>query len=127
MRCPFCRDNWSRETLVLAESDSGYFIKNEDPVLRCSGLVIPKRHVASPFDLTDAEWSDTHFLLREAAVVLSDNAPEGYNIGWNVGQVAGQIVPHAHLHVIGRFSDEPFASQGIRHHLKQPANARPVT
>ncbi|MGO4194326.1 hypothetical protein AB4Z13_03050 [Rhizobium sp. YAF28] len=41
-----------------------------------------------------------------------------------IGEVAGQTVQHAHLHVIGRFADEPLAGHGIRHHLKQANNRR---
>lgn len=51
--------------------------------------------------------------------------PDGYNVGWNSGAVAGQEVFHAHLHVIPRFADEPLAGRGIRYALKQPTNRRP--
>jgi histidine triad (HIT) family protein len=50
--------------------------------------------------------------------------PDGYNIGWNVFKVAGQNVPHAHLHVLARYSDEPFAGKGIRYFFKQENNKR---
>ena len=50
--------------------------------------------------------------------------PAGYNVGWNNGAVAGQSVFHAHMHVIPRFADEPFAGRGIRYWLKQEDNRR---
>ena len=50
--------------------------------------------------------------------------PDGYNIGWNVGKVAGQEVAHAHMHIIPRYSDEPYAGRGIRSWFKQPENIR---
>ena len=89
-------------------------------------MVIPIRHVATPFDLATEEWIATRDLLAEARRVLDRDGPAGYSIGWNVHPVAGQTVPHAHLHVIGRFADEPLAGQGIRHALKQPGNCRPL-
>jgi histidine triad (HIT) family protein len=51
--------------------------------------------------------------------------PDGFNVGWNCGPVGGQVIPHAHLHVIPRFADEPYAGKGIRHWLKQESNRRP--
>jgi diadenosine tetraphosphate (Ap4A) HIT family hydrolase len=49
-------------------------------------------------------------------------APDGYNIGWNCGRVGGQDLFHAHMHVIPRFRQEPFAGKGIRALLKSDAN-----
>jgi diadenosine tetraphosphate (Ap4A) HIT family hydrolase len=48
--------------------------------------------------------------------------PDGYNVGWNCGTVGGQIDMHAHMHVIPRFRQEPYAGRGIRYWMKQPAN-----
>lgn len=87
-------------------------------------MIIPKRHVATPFDLTPEEWMATHELLTQAKRLLDQERPDGYSIGWNVHPVGGQSVSHVHLHVIARFADEPLAGQGIRHALKQPANRR---
>jgi diadenosine tetraphosphate (Ap4A) HIT family hydrolase len=50
--------------------------------------------------------------------------PDGYNLGWNCGIVGGQEVFHAHLHIIPRFKDEPYAGRGIRYWLKQESNKR---
>lgn len=87
-------------------------------------MIIPKRHVATPFELTPEEWMATHELLGVAKRLLDLERPDGYSVGWNVHAVGGQTVPHAHLHVIGRFADEPLAGTGIRHALKQPLNRR---
>jgi diadenosine tetraphosphate (Ap4A) HIT family hydrolase len=48
--------------------------------------------------------------------------PDGYNVGWNCGEAGGQIAMHAHMHVIPRFRQEPYAGRGIRYWLKQTAN-----
>uniref|UniRef100_UPI003D23A253 HIT family protein n=1 Tax=Kroppenstedtia sanguinis TaxID=1380684 RepID=UPI003D23A253 len=50
--------------------------------------------------------------------------PDGYNVGWNCRETGGQSIPHAHLHVIPRFTDEHHAGKGIRHWLKQKDNRR---
>jgi len=66
-------------------------------------------------------------MLQRVKVLLDNEyAPDGYNVGWNVGSVGGQHIFHAHFHVIPRFADEPFAGKGIRHWLKQPENRRKV-
>jgi diadenosine tetraphosphate (Ap4A) HIT family hydrolase len=66
------------------------------------------------------------FALLQRVKALLDIAyqPQGYNVGWNCGQVGGQSVFHAHLHVIPRYQDEPFAGRGIRYWLKQVDNSR---
>lgn len=122
--CPFCPSNRPGRDATLLENRSAYFIRSLDPVLQCAGMIIPFRHAVTPFDLTRDEWLDTFDLLSRAKLILDEEGPGGYNVGWNIGQVAGQTVPHLHLHVIGRFSDEPFAGQGIRHHLRHDDNRR---
>jgi len=47
---------------------------------------------------------------------------DGYNVGWNCWPAGGQIDMHAHMHVMPRFRQEPYAGRGIRFWLKQPTN-----
>ena len=90
-----------------------------------SYVIIPKSQVSSPFEMSEKEWNDTKLLLEKIKTYLDEKyKPDGYNLGWNVGKVAGQEVAHAHLHIIPRFSDEPFAGKGIRYLFKQPENIR---
>jgi diadenosine tetraphosphate (Ap4A) HIT family hydrolase len=100
----------------------------EDPrwqgALRFSGMIVPVRHAETVFDLTPEEITATFRMLARAKAWLDEeHRPDGYNVGWNTGAVAGQQVFHAHLHVIPRFVQEPLAGQGIRAHLKGPENA----
>jgi len=120
--CPFCLETAYPYGDILTTNDHAYLITNPDPVLQASLMIIPLRHVETPFDLNDAEWKVTKLLLDEAKLWLDGQGAEGYTVGWNVGMVAGQHIPHAHLHVIGRFADEPLAGRGLRHALKQPEN-----
>lgn len=122
--CPFCLPRTDVD--VLAKSEHCYIAATNDPVLRTSVMIIPVRHVETPFDLTPVEWMATHAMLLQAREILGAEAPDGFSVGWNVGAVAGQEVFHAHLHVIGRYADEPMAGRGIRYALKQPGNARRV-
>lgn len=88
-------------------------------------MIIPLRHVETPFELSEGEWLELSTLLKKAKTHFDTYDPQGYSIGWNVGEVGGQNVAHAHLHVIARFADEPLAGKGIRHHIKQLENKRP--
>ena len=123
MSCSFCTGVGAED--VLIDGDLCYFMDTGDPVLVGGGMILPRAHRETVFDLTDEEWLETRSLLHQARQLLNETyGPDGYNVGWNSGPVAGQETPHAHLHVIPRFRDEPFAGQGIRHHLKQPENRR---
>ncbi|MFZ5391055.1 MAG: HIT family protein [Patescibacteria group bacterium] len=123
--CPFCLDNKILKGQVLIDSDLCYFVESIDPVLKCAGLIIPKRHVATPFDLTDQEWLAIKQMINQVKQILDKENPDGYNLGFNVNEVGGQNVPHTHLHIIARFKDEPLSGQGIRYAFKQPNNLRP--
>jgi histidine triad (HIT) family protein len=122
--CPFCLGNSLVTGSPLFANDTCYFLGSIDPILPDAGMIIPYRHRTSPFDLDADEWRDLFELLQRVRTHLSAANPDGYTIGWNVGAAAGQEVMHAHLHVIARFSDEPLAGQGLRHHIKQPFNRR---
>ena len=111
---------------VLLENTLCFFLA--DPYeIRGSGMILPKARRETVFDLTRDEWNSTFELLLEVKTLLDRNLePDGYNIGWNVGPVGGGHVPQAHLHVIPRFADEPFAGRGIRWWFKRAENARVV-
>jgi diadenosine tetraphosphate (Ap4A) HIT family hydrolase len=124
MLCPFCPPALSVAQVVL-ENTHCLFLQQTEPVLEGSGLIIPRQHRETVFDLTEDEWQATFDLLQRARAWIENKyTPDGYNLGWNCGQVGGQEVFHAHLHVIPRFRDEPLAGKGIRYWLKQESNRR---
>ena len=111
---------FENETMIAVRSNN---LKNN--TLIGSFVIIPKSQVGTPFEMSDKEWADTKALLNELKEYLDKRySPDGYNIGWNVGKVAGQEVAHAHMHVIPRYADEPYAGKGIRYWFKQPENIR---
>jgi len=79
-------------------------------------LVVPKRHVASFFDMSTDEQIAVLQLLGQAQRHLQLTfSPDGYNIGVNVGAAAGQSRMHVHVHLIPRYvGDVPDPSGGIR-------------
>ncbi|RHB45771.1 HIT family protein [Exiguobacterium sp. AM39-5BH] len=121
--CPFCHPQLDSSQRIVAENETCYFLMHdrEQDVLVGSGVIVPKQHRATTFDLTPFEWHDTYTLLHEAKVFLEETyGPDGYTLGWNVGTASNQTVPHAHLHVIPRYTAGPHAGKGLRHWLKRP-------
>jgi diadenosine tetraphosphate (Ap4A) HIT family hydrolase len=73
------------------------------PVAEGHTLVLPRRHVASLFDLPDEELAAIWRLVAEVRQKLAAELnPDGFTVGVNDGAAAGQTVPHAHVHVIPR-------------------------
>jgi histidine triad (HIT) family protein len=65
-------------------------------------LVIPKKHIARPVDITEVEEQLTGKLLRIGGQIAKENGVEdGYRIVFNNGAKAGQIVFHLHMHILG--------------------------
>jgi diadenosine tetraphosphate (Ap4A) HIT family hydrolase len=86
------------------------------PVSPGHTLIIPKRHVASFFETTEEERLAMMKLLDEAKAILDrKHQPDGYNIGINGGEAAGQTVMHLHIHLIPRYrGDKPDPRGGVR-------------
>jgi diadenosine tetraphosphate (Ap4A) HIT family hydrolase len=98
--CPFCHLEASRTRM---ESAFAVALLDGFPVTPGYTLVLPKRHVASLFDLPDEEQAAVWKLVAQVrAVLLTELRPDGFNVGLNDGMAAGQTVLHAHVHVIPR-------------------------
>ena len=84
-----------------------FAIYDKYPVSPGHTLIIPKRHVANYFDLNLKEQTACLLLLNAAKQTL-DKAfnPDGYNIGVNVAEAAGQTVGHVHIHLIPRYKGD---------------------
>ena len=94
--CPFC----SPEN-VLFENELAIAIPDRYPVRQGHTLVIPGRHVASFFDLTDEEVLACFDLIKKVKAHLEDKySPGGYKVGANIGRASGQSVMHVHIHVV---------------------------
>ncbi len=123
--CMFCDYKNNEKGTIIFQNEHCVCIELNDDVLIGSCIVIPKRHVAAMFDLDPEEWAATKLLADQTKAYLDERyRPDGYNVGWNIGRVAGQEVFHAHMHIIPRYADEPLAGNGIRHWIKQKSNKR---
>lgn len=122
--CPFCRIPQQSHQQMLAQNDHCYLVDNPEGSLQYGMMIIPFRHIGTPFELSPEEWAAIQPLVSEAHQRLLRHAPDGFNLGWNVGDVGGQEVNHVHLHVFGRFADEPYAGKGLRRWFKSAENRR---
>lgn len=79
-------------------------------------LVVPIRVVPTVWEMTVEEWAECIWILTLMKTRIDkDLKPDGYNIGVNCGEAAGQTIFHAHIHLIPRFKgDHPNPRGGVR-------------
>jgi len=114
--CPFCEIKLQDNNSLIEESINGLAFFDKYPISDGHALVIPSRHVEDLFDLNSEEISDIWKLVEKVKSILSKKFhPNGFNIGINIGEVSGQTISHAHVHVIPRYKgDVPDPRGGIR-------------
>ncbi len=107
--CVFCEIPRGAEAArVLASTELAYVVLNRYPYNPGHLMIVPFRHVGDPEDVTPAEASEMHELLRRSLRALRDeDDPHGFNIGMNLGRVAGAGIPeHLHWHVVPRWNGD---------------------
>ena len=113
--CLFC--NIPQERIVL-ENDLAYAVRDGYPVTEMHSMIIPKRHIRDYFDLTTDELLACDQLIRslKKEISNSDSSVNGFNIGMNSGESAGQTIFHCHIHLIPRRTgDVDNPRGGVRH------------
>lgn len=103
--CPFC--NLNPKVELLSETATAVAFLDGYPVSKGHTLIIPKRHVADYFDLTTHEQRALWLLVNHCKKLLSERFhPDGFNVGINVREAAGQSVFHVHIHLIPRYKGD---------------------
>lgn len=106
--CVFCRQGNLRDLLILRRTDLVQIMLNRYPYANGHLMVMPLRHTADMGGLSDAEMLEIFrsvALCRE--VLASASAAEGFNIGMNLGKVAGAgVEDHLHVHVVPRWNGD---------------------
>jgi diadenosine tetraphosphate (Ap4A) HIT family hydrolase len=121
--CLFCSKYLSK----IFESKYFFVIYDDFPIRQGHVLIIPIRHIHHLTLLTRAEFNDLYFVIQEMVKHIKDKfGADGYNLGINSGEAAGQTVPHLHIHIIPRhFGDVPNPRGGIRKFLPNPLTEYP--
>jgi ATP adenylyltransferase len=108
--CIFClaRDGDDAQRLVVHRGEQAFVLLNRFPYASGHLMVAPTRHVAEFGELEDDEVLELHRLAAGALGSLAETfAPQGYNLGWNLGRIAGAgVVDHVHLHVVPRWAGD---------------------
>lgn len=101
---------------VILQNDLAYVTYDTYPVSPGHCVVIPFRHIPSYFETTQEEKLAILELIDTMKKLLDrERKPDGYNIGVNIGQAAGQSIMHLHVHIIPRyFGDMENPKGGVR-------------
>jgi ATP adenylyltransferase len=109
--CFLCRAAESgddEEVLVVHRGELAIVVLNKFPYASGHLLVAPSRHEGEFSGLTADEALEIHALASAGTAALATAfAPQGYNLGWNLGRVAGAgVLDHVHLHVVPRWNGD---------------------
>ncbi len=112
--CPFCNINRSK---IIHENETCFAIYDSSPVSQYHILILPKQHRIDYFDMTIKEKIDADRLIHffKSNLEKKDKTIQGFNVGINCGEIAGQTVYHSHIHMIPRRkNDTPDPRGGVR-------------
>ena len=103
--CLFCEIPADSE--IIAENKTTLAFYDGFPVAPGHTLIIPKRHVAGYFDLYQEELTNINELQFICRDILQEKyKPQGFNLGVNIGEAAGQSIFHCHVHLIPRYTGD---------------------
>ena len=100
--CPFCSEEI--RSRIIISNGTVFAIEDKYPVTPGHLLIIPYRHTADYFSLTEQErkHAEELLLILQNQIREDDETVTGFNVGVNCGESAGQTVMHAHIHLIPR-------------------------
>jgi ATP adenylyltransferase len=108
--CIFClaAAGADEEALVVHRGEHAFALLNKFPYASGHLMVAPYRHVAELGELSAEEVLELHRLAAGGMAALAETfGPQGYNLGWNLGRIAGAgIVDHVHEHVVPRWAGD---------------------
>ena len=108
--CVLCRaaSAGDEEGLVVHRGEHAFAMLNKFPYASGHFMVAPLRHTGDFGDLEDAEVLELHRLAAAGIGALAQTySPQGYNLGWNLGRIAGAgVADHIHLHVVPRWAGD---------------------
>jgi ATP adenylyltransferase len=108
--CVFClaQEADDEQGLVVRRGDRAFAMLNKFPYASGHLMIAPRRHVGELGELEDAEALEIHRLTQQGIAALRElYGPEGFNLGWNLGRVAGAgVVDHVHQHVVPRWNGD---------------------
>ncbi len=106
--CVFCTAPQNNDPLILKEGESCFAIMNRFPYATGHCLVAPYRHEGDIVEISEEELRDITSLIKEiVAAIRKAMNPDGFNVGSNIGSVAGAgIADHFHVHIVPRWAGD---------------------
>jgi diadenosine tetraphosphate (Ap4A) HIT family hydrolase len=102
---PFLIGEETRELLV--ETATVFSFYDKFPVSEGHSLVVPKRLVSNYFDLSLKEQTACWIVVNKVKNILHEKYnPDGFNVGININEEAGQTISHCHIHIIPRYKGD---------------------
>lgn len=106
INCIFCDLKLIEDTLIK-EIDDFLIVLNKYPFNPGHLMIIPKRHIEDIDELSEIEFLQLFNLLKFTKRILKKtHNPDAFNIGINLGKVAGGSVRHLHIHIVPRYNHE---------------------
>lgn len=103
--CPLCQVD---DASIVYQNDFGLIMYDATPVTKGHCLVIPHRHVASFFEVSDKERKSLISLIEQARNELKMiYQPTGFHVSFGDGDVNGQAIEHLHIHILPRYHKQP--------------------
>jgi ATP adenylyltransferase len=108
--CVFCLAQrlTDEDGLIVHRGERAFVLLNKFPYSSGHVMVAPTRHVGEFGELSSEEAVEIHRLAAQALGALAAvYEPQGYNLGWNLGRIAGAgVVDHVHQHVVPRWAGD---------------------
>ena len=106
--CPTLKEKHSKQKLILFNGNHSIVMLNRYPYTNCHLLVAPKKHTDTFDNLTDEDSLDLIVTLRKSISILKEaTTPDGFNLGMNLGRIAGAgVEDHIHFHIVSRWSGD---------------------
>lgn len=106
--CIFCKIAEKKIPVHKVYEDKDCFaFLDVKPHAKGHTVVVPKEHAVFISDLDHKNCSNLILAVKKTIEIIKEKLhPDGFNVGWNSGSAAGQVVPHLHLHIIPRWQDD---------------------
>ncbi len=103
--CVFCNAYGDRDELTLYKGAATMVLMNKFPYANGHLLVLPRRHISELGELDQDEMGALLMMVeRSRAILQAEMKPDGFNVGLNLGKIAGAGVgEHLHFHIVPRW------------------------
>ena len=108
MDCLFCKIAKKEiEAKIVYEDEVGMVFLDINPCQKGHLLVIPKEHYENLNEVPEEKLAALFEIVKKMTKLLEEKlGASSFNIGWNHGKDAGQVIPHLHIHIIPRYPND---------------------